>query len=72
METRELTGELENNNVRIKALIDLYERVLWEEITTEQNLRVKKTKAEYLRKEILKAATLNDKLIKKLVHMHEH
>lgn len=67
METRELIGELENNNVRVKALIELYERVLEEEITTEQDLRVKKTKAEYLRREILKAAALNDKLMKKII-----
>lgn len=66
METHELVGELENNNIRVKALIDLYERVLEEEITTEQDLRVKKTKAEYLRRELLKAAILNDKLMKKL------
>ena len=62
----ELFEELKKNNIRIRALIDLYEKTTNESSDNQEETHIRERKAEYIRMEILKATAFNDKLLKEI------
>lgn len=66
MKLQENLEELRRNNIRAKALVNLYEKLIEEKARTEKEKQLKEAKAEYIRKEILKATTASDKILRKM------
>ncbi|MDP2750094.1 MAG: hypothetical protein Q8O89_04650 [Nanoarchaeota archaeon] len=66
MKNQEDLEELERNALRIRTLIEIYDKTLVDDVKNEEELHIQKLKAEYLKKEILKATSMNDKILRKI------